>query len=153
MGYTHYYRYTPDSPDFRAAWPRMVADAQRIVEAVRAEGIVITGFDGDEDEELTGEPFVISPTLDGLPSWEHDEHGVVTSFCKTECYPYDLAVTAILLRCHQIAPEAFQLDSDGEWDEDWGKDAPCPPVRQSTRELVATLFGECAAESPFCDFF
>jgi hypothetical protein len=156
MGYTHYFRYEPNHPSFRAGWAQMVRDAQRIVERVQAAGVVIEGFDdeppvstariafdSDEEEELDGESFVISPTA---------EQEVVRTFCKTERFPYDLAVTAILLRCRLIAPDAFWFGSDGDWDDDWDEDATWPSTGLSTRGLVAELFGECPAESPFSEF-
>lgn len=140
-------------------------DAQRIVDRVRAAGVVIVGFgdappvstsgiafDGDDSEELDGESFVISPTLDDLPRWDYDEHGVVRAFCKTERFPYDLAVTAVLLRCTSLAPNTFLLHSDGEWTEEWLRDATYPPTGLSSRGLVTDLFGECPTESPFSSF-
>jgi hypothetical protein len=143
----------------------MITDAQRIINRVRAASVVILGFDdappvstadiafrGDDTEELTGEPFVISPTLDSLRSWQYDEHGVVQAFCKTERFPYDLAVTAILLRCRCIAPEAFLLSSDGDWEKDWSQDATYPPTGLSTRGVVTELFCDCPTESPFTNF-
>lgn len=155
MGYTHYFRYEPNQPGFRAGWPRMVQDAQRIVERVQAAGIVIEGLDSeppvsiariafDGDEELAGESFIISPT---------SEQDVVQNFCKTGRFPYDLAVTAILLRCRLIAPDAFCFGSDGDWNDDWAEDATWPSTGLSTRGLVAELFGECPAESPFSEFW
>ena len=157
MGYTHHFRYEPDRPGFRDGWARMVLDARRIVDRVQAAGIVIEGFDGappvsdariafngDEEEELDGESFVISPAAG---------QGVVRTFCKTERFPYDLAVTAILLRCRLIAPGAFRFRSDGDWTDDWAQDATYPATGMSTRGLVTELFGACPAESPFADPF
>lgn len=109
-------------------------------------------FDGDDTQELDGESFVISPTLDDLPSWDYDEHGVVRTFCKTERFPYDLAVTAILLRCSSLVPDTFLVHSDGDWTEEWLRDATCPPTGMSARGLVTDLFGECPTESPFTSF-
>lgn len=162
MGYTHYYSYIPSHPSFEAGWPRVVADAERIVERVRAAGVLILGFDdapaasveriafaGDDDNELSGESFVVTPRLDDLYKFQYDERGVVTLFCKTERFPYDVAVTAILLRCRIIAPDAFIMHSDGDWDEDWGEEATYPDTGLNTRGLVAELFGDCPAESPF----
>ena len=165
MGYTHYFRYEPDRAGFRDGWARMVDDARRIVERVGAAGVVIEGFGGkppvseveiafggDEEEELAGESFTIVPNLADLPVWIPREEGVVRMFCKTERFPYDLAVTAILLRCRLIAPDAFRIHSDGDWDTDWGQDATYPPTGLSTRGLVAELFGGCPAQSPFTLF-
>lgn len=51
-------------------------------------------------------------------------------FCKTNHRPYDRAVTAVLLRCHLLAPGAFTITSDGDWDQDW----------RQARTIVETLF-------------
>lgn len=166
MGYTHYYRYASRHPSFQAAWPLMVADARRVIERVRSTGVFISGFDGrpaasidriafagDDDNELSGESFVITTKLDDLYDWEHDEQGVVTVFCKTERLPYDVAVTAILLRCHLIAPDAFAFDSDGGWTDDWAQEACWPATGLNTRDLVAELFGDRPTASPFTKIF
>lgn len=162
VGYTHYYQYIPSHPSFQAGWSRMVADAERIVERVRAAGVLIFGFDdeppasidrigfvGDDDNELSGESFVITPKLDDLYPSQHDENGVVRLFCKTERFPYDLAVTAIMLRCRIIAADAFVMHSDGDWAEDWGQPATYPDTGLSTRGVVAELFGDCPTDNPF----
>jgi hypothetical protein len=39
--------------------------------------------------------------------------------------PYDLAVTAILLRADQLAPEQVVLASDGPWQHDWEAPTNC----------------------------
>jgi hypothetical protein len=162
MGYTHHYRYSPEHPSFRDAWPQMVTDAQRIVDRVQDAGVIILGFDGippvsatgiafggDYTQELTAESFIISPSLERLRPWHYNGAGVVQTFCKTERYPYDLAVTAILLRCRSIAPDAFFVSSDGDWDDDWSQDATHPPTGLSTRGVVTELFGDYPTASPF----
>jgi hypothetical protein len=53
---------------------------------------------------------------------------------------------------HGIASDAFQVVSDGDWDDEWAQDATYPPTGMSTRGLVAELFGECPAESPLAEF-
>ncbi|NUT34499.1 MAG: hypothetical protein HOV79_15635 [Hamadaea sp.] len=59
-------------------------------------------------------------------------------FCKSGYRRYDLAVTAILLRCRMLAPGDFRIASDGTWD-DW--DTPIADCMPSTRRLTADLFG------------
>ena len=41
------------------------------------------------------------------------------AFCKTARKPYDLAVCLSLLRIKEIAPDAIELSSDGDWDIEW----------------------------------
>lgn len=62
-------------------------------------------------------------------------------FCKTDGQPYDLAVTATLLRCHLLLPEAFLITSEGDWTADW----------QPARRLVKRLFGATVTTTPFSD--
>lgn len=149
MGYTHYFAYAPKDETFIAAWPQMVADAQRIVEHVRGSGIIICGWDGTGEPELevagrirlngTERDDLDHETLgiDPKPwrAWEHPENagtrwaerqrdefaqrGFLWAFCKTARKPYDGCVGAILLRCVQLAPDAFVIASDGSWDCEW----------------------------------
>jgi hypothetical protein len=49
-------------------------------------------------------------------------------------------------------PDAFQVVSDGDWGDEWARDATYPPTGMSTRGLVAELFGECPTESPLTEF-
>lgn len=157
MGYTHYFRFDSGDPAFVGAWPAMVADAERIVDRVRAAGVVIEGSDdgsppvtsegialgGSVEDEIDGEFFTLSPSSHR----RKQKNKVVQGFCKTEHFPYDVAVAAILLRCHLLAPEAFLISSDGDWDEDWGQDSTWPRTGLSARGLVAELFGDAPAES------
>ncbi|WP_412518935.1 hypothetical protein K8Z49_12845 [Actinomadura madurae] len=164
MGYTHYYRYAPSDPAFRSAWPRIVADARRIVERVGAGGILLNDipddlppvtderilFTGSVADELDGEPLEIRPTADHPQPFQYDPPRSIRTFCKTNRHPYDLAVCAVLLRCHMLAPEAFYIDSDGEWDDEWANGATKPPpLGLSPRALVAELFGDVPTANPF----
>jgi hypothetical protein len=54
-------------------------------------------------------------------------------FYKTERFPYDLAVTAISLRCRLTAPDAFQFRSDGGWTDGWAQEAIYSSTGMSTR--------------------
>lgn len=163
MGYTHRYAYTPSDPAFQSAWPRMVADAGRIVERVQAAGVVLNDDDpdeppvtderilvgGSEEDELDGEPLVVHRSTEDLLPFQYDERGVVHTFCKTERFPYDLAVCAILLRCHRLAPGAFTIGSDGAWDEEWADGTHWPFHPEiGARGLVAELFGDTATDDP-----
>ncbi|MFE7485138.1 hypothetical protein [Streptomyces sp. NPDC057552] len=76
------------------------------------------------------------------PEFE-DERGFTYSFCKTggvRPKPYDMAVTAAMLRAHTLAPDCFAIDSDGDWDQEW----------VHARAIHRMLFGtDPGMESPF----
>lgn len=79
--------------------------------------------------------------------WERfTTEGFVWSFCKTARKPYDIAVTTILLRCAHIAPDAFVIDSDGAWEQEWQHGAshwqPDCESGPAPIDLVRTLFGQ-----------
>lgn len=164
MGYTHYWAYQPDHPAYRQAWPAIVDAAGRIVARVRRAGITIAGpaghgqpqldlaggvgFNGDAAVALDGETFTLMPPQDaaGLPQ-------VISTFCKTNRLPYDVAVAGLLLLCQQLLPQIFTIASDGEWDREWAHGAGCwqpNPTRAelSARGAVAELFGVCPQASP-----
>jgi hypothetical protein len=181
MGYTNYWSYDPQAEQFQEAWPKMVADAQRIAERAGVplgdglgevypmdnpmdpggrpefgpDRIWLNGVERDSHETL-----LIEREPSERPSWPGAPGGdrYVWAFCKTARKPYDLVVGAILLRCAQLAPDAFVIGSDGEWNSEWkfGAEAfnrprldPTPPAPGSIRRLVADLFGsdECPGSS------
>ncbi|AVT40223.1 hypothetical protein [Plantactinospora sp. BB1] len=163
MGYTHYFSYRPRSPSFLAAWPRMRADAERILDRVATAGVrlcrdpfegtlppeyEVIAVNGDREREESCEPLVLAPRWPGYRQERAD--GRVTGFCKTGRHPYDLAVSAILLRCHRLLPDGFAIHSDGGWDAEWrdGRRGP-HPVLPSARDLVAELFGDEVSSCPF----
>lgn len=72
--------------------------------------------------------------------------GFIWAFCKTARKPYDVLVGAILLRCVQLAPDAFAIGSDGRWEREWLHgadywDTGCRRSKLSARKLVTELFG------------
>jgi hypothetical protein len=118
--YTHYYE-IPDweSPEWKAAWPQLVKDAQTIIDAA---GVTVSGPTEDED--------VITPPLanekDGiyindigedpyesfiLVPYYQDRVKNRLQFCKTARREYDDVVTCILLRAKLLAPKSFKLSS------------------------------------------
>lgn len=165
MGYTHRYAYRSADPSFRAAWPRMVTDARLIVERVRAAGIALPEDEdtpavdderilvgGGDTEELDGDPLAIYRDPGVLPPFMVDERGVVRGFCKTDRCPYDLAVCTILLRCRLLAPDAFFIGSDGDWDGEWANGSGEPGSSGlGARVLITELFGQTPIDSPFTD--
>ena len=159
---THSWAYQPSHPAYRTAWPTIVDDARRIIDHVRRLGIVVAGpdgrsgpildpasgieFNGDATTDLAGDPFTLMAPLPdhprGLPT--------ATAAVTTNRRPYDLAVTAVLLRCALLVPEAFAVASDASWDQ-WGNGSPSWPaaaIRHSPRRIVADLFDARPAVSP-----
>jgi len=162
--YAHRYAYLPADPRWVQAWPQILDDARTIVEQVRRLGVVIAGpdglrrpvfdpamgvqFNGDATSDLAGDTFTVMAPLFTHP-------GVTAqAMCRTGAKPYDLAVAALLLRCVQLVPDVFVLDSDGGWDTDWAtghQPVPGGAVLASPRNLVGMLFDPYPNDSPFTD--
>jgi hypothetical protein len=161
MGYSHYWSVPPGDPRYAAKWPGIVEDTRRIVAAVRDMGVVIAGpdgrrrpvldpaggiaFNGDATTDLDYETFALAaPGFGGPPRPE---------FCKTGRRPYDLAVAAVLLRCHLLLPGVFLIGSDGDWEREWWggaiPDTAGPTAGIGARRLLADLFGEVRQDTPF----
>lgn len=137
MGYTHYWR-AGKTADWTAAYPQIQLDAVKIVKAAQERGIAL----GDATGE--GKPVITEGhlRLNGVGDEGHESFILPSSlrgfdFCKTARKPYDVVVTAILLRAHHHAPAGIEVSSDGYWEE-WGEG----------RELVRELFGD----EPTCPF-
>lgn len=133
MGYTHTYRQTRNLDD--AEWAAITRDAQSIFECSPvklANGISEPGsapeigklrngqtaiwFNGVEGEDY--ETFLLSKTV-AAPLYPGGESGY--NFTKTgfsEVKPYDFIVKAVLIVAANIAPDAFEIESDG-WDFEW----------------------------------
>jgi hypothetical protein len=172
MGYAHHFRYNTALPAYQDAWPRMVADALTIVQAADRMQVTICGPHGDNAPKISDTGIALNGSR-----WQASDHdslvicpsvttqharismgaepGFLSDTCKTGRRPYDVAVAAILLRCHLLAPEAFRINSDGRWDREWiygahrWEEDPAPPYGPSARALVAYLFGDAPTESPF----
>lgn len=136
MGYTHTFRIQPGGREYADAWPYLIKDAQRIITAViDSHGIVLSGhsagtaplinasegicFNGDISRNLHLDTFTIAPpgpvstsAPDDCLQWRH---------VKTECLPYDLAVTGVLLRMRQLMPRTCAIGGSGSWHRDWAK--------------------------------
>ncbi|MFE4263387.1 hypothetical protein [Streptomyces sp. NPDC056883] len=150
MGYTHSFAYTSQAEAFRSNWLQLRVDAAAVVDFAKKAGVVLAGPDG------TGLP-VISEDLiafngRGDEGCEHfrlelsprrlSQFGpFVWSFTKTAGLPYDMAVTAVLLRAHTLMPEVFAINSNGDWNEDW----------QEARAIHQALFGDPGTGDPLTD--
>ena len=133
MVYTHYWAYQPDSAHFTAIFPRLVADSRDILGQLSDQGVSLAGptgigapllneaviaFNGTRPD--SGENFVLAPGAgSGITAHTADGAAFRLDWCQTRRHPYDLAVTAILLRAAQLAPRQVALSSDGSWQHDW----------------------------------
>jgi hypothetical protein len=105
ISYTHYWRIT-DAAAWEAAWPQVVADATRIVQEA---GVALSSYRGlpvlsvGEGITLNGaEP-------EDYETFHMDKDGGDRGFCKTARRPYDVVVTAILLRASIVACKATRV--------------------------------------------
>jgi hypothetical protein len=121
MGLTHTWRRPTELP--ATAFNAAVADARKILGQA---GIPLAGFDGTGSPILESNHIVFNGANGAccepfeIRQIEFDRRGrpQVTSFCKTQGLPYDLAVKAVLiiLKAH-LGPD-FKVMSD-ETNERW----------------------------------
>jgi hypothetical protein len=155
VGYTHYWGIAVESQAWQSAWLSLQLDASAIVARVNRDGTVVVGpdrsgtpvfedtqiafngvgEDGHEPLYLLREPPSVAAGWSLSAVTEYRERGYWFSFCKTNWKPYDLAVTATLIRALQLAPTAVVVESDGSWDDDW----------MDARQLIHDLFGSAPA--------
>ena len=145
MVYTHYWAYQPDAPSFATVFPQLASDTRLILSHLPARGIAPAGPTGIGKPLVnnsiialngvrpdSGENFVLAPGAgSGLTERTHAGASFRLDYCQTRHLPYDLAVTAVLLRAQQLAPSDLVLASDGSWRDDW----------YSAQTLLSELFG------------
>lgn len=107
--YTHYWAILGvGDAVWQTAWPRLIQDTQRIVEAA---GVAVSRADGNG---------AYPPTVDAEAGIrlngadESHESFIFTlqegfGFCKTAGKPYDLVVVCILLRAYMLAPQNVKV--------------------------------------------
>jgi len=85
----------------------------------------LVAFNGDASQEEMYESFYVSKEelMEGNPSLEHKGFGA----CKTQGKPYDLLVTAALVRLAYYFP-TMQISSDGGWPGMWEGSILCQEV-------------------------
>lgn len=131
MGYTHYWKHPELPADLFAEIGR---DARVIVGTVRARGIGIAGWDGTGEPEFSDEAISFNGVdPDDYETFTLTPEATEFNFTKTGERPYDLAVTAVLLRVAALAAKhdvKFEFWSDGDLDTDWA----------DGRQLVAEVF-------------
>lgn len=149
MGYTHYwyrqpeldrlafYKFGQDVTDLLNALPPSTTSAggyyanapllianwngdMNSLPKISPDEVSFNGTGRDEDgEELDHETFLIERVFHPAPYEYLREDGTYFTFCKTARKPYDLLVTAALIRFKHHFPDV-QIDSDGyaeEWEE------------------------------------
>lgn len=123
MGYTHYF------PQQRAftdqEWIDLCAAAFIAIDyASKNFNIEIQrDYDDEAKPEINDEHI----WLNGVGDEGHETFYITKdkmdgfNFCKTAQKPYDMVVGLILLSAHQIAPDALDISSDGDWNdhEEW----------------------------------
>ena len=128
MGYTHYWRQQRSFS--RPEWTNVMAATRRIIDVCKANDIrLVQEYDTDLPPVITDEfiqfnghgedgheTFYITRITPELEPWMRGES---FAFCKTARKPYDGAVCLVLLAVYRLAPEVFQISSDGHWEEDW----------------------------------
>lgn len=151
MLYTHYWAYQPDSAQFTAIFPRLIADSHDILARLSDRGVSLAGPTGIGEPLLneaiiavngtrpqSGENFVLAPCSgSGITAHTPDGTAFRMDWCQTRRQPYDLAVTAILLRAAQLAPRHVALASDGSWPDAW----------DAARQLLIELFDAYSDEN------
>ncbi|MFJ6752381.1 hypothetical protein ACIQNI_29980 [Streptomyces sp. NPDC091266] len=133
MGHANYFAYTPQAENFRSSWLQLRLDAAAILDLVeQTQNIALAGGAGTGVPRIDEDAIVFNGLVAADEDYEtfaieldprfQDERGFTYSFCKTgnvRPKPYDMAVTAVMLRAHTLAPDCFAIDSDGDWDEHW----------------------------------
>ena len=104
------------SEEWQAAWPQLIRDVPRILEAAKVP-VCYSWKDGGKAKDFT-DP-CLANTSDGIHFNGIDEDGCEPfileefedeyNFCKTSQRPYDLPVATILLRAYTLAPSCFYL--------------------------------------------
>ncbi|MFI1312899.1 hypothetical protein ACH4TS_22555 [Streptomyces albidoflavus] len=154
MGHTNYSAYTPKAENFLSIWPQLRLDAAAILDLVeRTQDIALAGGAGTGAPRIDEDAIVFNGLMAADEDYEtfaieldpefEDEQGSTYSFCKPggiRPKPYDMAVTAVMLRAHTLSPDCFAIDSDGDWDQEWVQ----------ARAIHRMLFGtDPGMESPF----
>jgi hypothetical protein len=167
--YEHCWSYSRSLPAYDVAWPYLVADTLTILAAVSAAGIHLAGptglgepiadartgivVNGDAARHENGATFLLRPPTPWAAAGSGGEPPAVIDSCQTARHPYDVAVTAVLLRFGLALPGAFTVLSDGRWNHEWAHGAHTTGRRTragrlSARALIGDLFGEHPTRRP-----
>ena len=157
MGYTHYWRRPQKNAGSAYMFGLLALDAKKIIAQAEQDGIRIRNGHGEGEPEFNEAYFSINGDAshyvegrdlahetfcwEGIPSIsEHRKDEPETfDFCKTAYKPYDVVVTAILIRAKHIYGDCVSISSDGDWESIFWAYG---------RKLYEQVFGEFA-ECPF----
>jgi hypothetical protein len=160
MQYRHFWVYRSTEHRYAARWPTILADTARILARTADLGIIICGPDGhgapvvdthrgiafNGDTSGHTEPLRLStphrnpyPSPCGIPA-------PATGSCQTGRRVYDVAVAAVLLRCHLLLGDDFTVCSDGDWGLEWAIGVRVG--QPSPRHVISALFGGDPVASP-----
>jgi hypothetical protein len=162
MRYTHSWACHPTEPAYARAWAQILADTATILDELAFLGIALAGpngsgtpildyhvgiaVNGDAAAGQAREPLALpAPHRNPYPL-PCGVRAASTGGCDTGRHPYDLAVTAILLRCHLLLGDDFAIRSEGGWDTDWA--GGIHPDLPGPRPLLTDLFGAIPDTSP-----
>ncbi|KAI9934356.1 hypothetical protein ASPWEDRAFT_170016 [Aspergillus wentii DTO 134E9] len=138
MGYSHHYRITTTSSEWRNSWPNFVKDVKLIIEASSVGITDPRGFDenggnyrNDNDPDRITIPIpppIVDQTrgigINGIGDGAHEpllidcQGHLPRASVTTGRKPYDEVVTCVLVRAFMVAPHSCSITSDGDWD-DW----------------------------------
>ena len=157
MGYTHYWKRPRKNAGSAYMFGLLALDAKKIIAQAEQDGIRIRNGHGEGEPEFNEAYFSINGDAshyverrdlahetfcwEGIPSIsEHRKDEPETfDFCKTAYKPYDVVVTAILIRAKHIYGDCVSISSDGDWESIFWAYG---------RKLYEQVFGEFA-ECPF----
>lgn len=120
MGYTHYWRQQRDlTPKEWTEFTYHVNEVLNYAAEISVE--VVRESDREQDSPLVDRDFI---AFNGAGEDGHETFFMERvrtddfAFCKTARKPYDQVVAASLCILHYIAPDAFEISSDG-WRSEW----------------------------------
>lgn len=122
MGYTHYMRQSRDLTE--SEWQKICEGARIILDTASCP---LAGWDGTGEPSINGdrvsfngvgsdgcETAAVNRTMRDLYDFEvADGRNSVFTFCKTRQRPYDLEVRRLYRLAFDVAPDAFEISSDG----------------------------------------
>lgn len=109
MGYTHTWKII-NRAEWLRTWRQLLSDTRLIIQSA---DVALTR-NGEDNDGLGPDIHDKGIYLNGDPDNSHEPFELERcpmsmSFCKTALKPYDLVVTAILLRASMLAPGAIKV--------------------------------------------
>ena len=125
MGYTHYFL---QERDFTVnEWSLILAAFEKILDSEVGK-LVAWGYDAELVTHDDVPPLADNNEIrfNGIGDDEHENfilrriarQPMKFKFCKTARGDYDIVVCMLLIAIHDIAPDALQIGSEGEWQDE-----------------------------------